>query len=91
MTAALLLALGISALTAILFALSPALRSSRTDAIGVFNGGRTSTRRMMAGNFIVVVALASVVSSVTIMSAVAVAPAVYRAASMDPASALRSE
>lgn len=47
-------AIGITIVTAILFAMSPALRSARADVAGVLQGARTATRRLTTGNLIVV-------------------------------------
>ncbi len=47
-------ALGATVLTAVLFALSPALRCVRTGAAAAFPGGRTTTRPFRAGHWIVV-------------------------------------
>jgi predicted permease len=46
-------AVGATALTALLFALSPALRCARADVASALRGGRTTTRRLLTGNLIV--------------------------------------
>jgi predicted permease len=47
-------AIGATVLTAILFALSPALRSARADVTTALKGGRTATGRLAAGQIIVI-------------------------------------
>jgi len=46
-------ALATTVLTALLFALSPALRCARADVAGTLKGVRTTTRRLLTGNLIV--------------------------------------
>lgn len=46
-------AIAATLVTALLFALSPALRCARTDVTSTLKGGRTTTRRLLAGNVIV--------------------------------------
>ena len=50
--------LAITLLTAVLFALSPALRSARFDVAGTLRGSRTATRRLLARNLIVMAQVA---------------------------------
>jgi predicted permease len=51
-------AIAVTLLTAILFALSPALRSARADVAGVLKEGRGSTGRLLPRNLIVVAQVA---------------------------------
>lgn len=75
-------ALGAALLTAILFALSPALRSARTDVAGTLKNGRTTTRRLSVGNIIVAAQVA--ICTLLLMGAVLLVKTLDRMRSMNP-------
>jgi predicted permease len=75
-------ALGTTVLTAVLFALSPALRCARSDVASSLRGGRTTTRRMLAGNMIVTAQVA--ICTVILMGAALLVGTLERMRSMNP-------
>ncbi len=75
-------AIGITILTAILFALSPALRSARSEIAGVLQGARTSTRRLTAGSLIVVAQVA--ICTLILMGAALLIETLERMRAMNP-------
>ncbi len=75
-------ATGVTALTAILFALSPALRCARADVTSTLKGGRTTTRRLVAGNLIVMAQVG--ICTVLLMGAFLLVETLDRMRSMNP-------
>ena len=75
-------ALGTSLLTAVLFTLSPAWRSARTDVAGTLKNGRTTTRRLSMGNIIVAAQVA--ICTLLLMGAVLLVKTLDRMRSMNP-------
>jgi predicted permease len=75
-------ALGTTILTAVLFALSPALRCARSDVASSLRGGRTTTRRLAAGNMIVTAQVA--ICTVILMGAALLVETLDRMRSMNP-------
>ena len=68
--------------TAILFALSPALRCARADVTSTLKGGRTTTRRLVAGNLIVMAQVG--ICTVLLMGAFLLVETLDRMRSMNP-------
>jgi predicted permease len=78
----LLFALGMTVLTALLFALSPALRCARFDVMSTLRGGRGTTRRRLTGNLIVGAQVA--ICTVILMGVVLLVGTLARMRSMNP-------
>ncbi len=74
-------ALGATVLTAVLFALSPALRCVRTGA-AAFPSGRSTTRRLRAGNWIVIAQVG--ICTLLLMGAALLIETLSRMRSMNP-------
>ncbi|MBZ5724918.1 MAG: ABC transporter permease [Acidobacteriia bacterium] len=74
-------AVGATVLSAVLFALWPALRCARADLLGAVTG-RTATRRALAGNLVVTAQVA--LCTVVLMGAALLAGALERIRSIDP-------
>src|ERR1700722_9493870 len=77
-------ALGTTFLTAVLFALSPALRCARSDVASSLRGGRTTTRRLLTGNLIV--AAQGAICTLLLMGAALLVGTLERMRSMNPGS-----
>lgn len=75
-------AIGSTALTAILFALSPALRCARADVTSALRGVRTTTRRLMTGNLMVMAQVA--VCTVLLMAATLLGGTLHRMRAINP-------
>jgi predicted permease len=75
-------ALGATVLTAVLFALSPALRCARADVASTLKGGRTTTRRLVPGNLIVIAQVA--ICTLLLMGAALLVETLERMRSMNP-------
>jgi len=75
-------ALGTTFLTAVLFALSPALRCARSDVASSLRGGRTTTRRLLTGNLIVAAQVA--ICTLLLMGAALLVGTLERMRSMNP-------
>jgi predicted permease len=75
-------ALGTTILTAILFAVSPALRCARADVATTLRGGRTTTRRLLTGNLIVTAQVA--ICTLILMGAALLVETLERMRSMNP-------
>jgi predicted permease len=75
-------ALVITVLTAVLFAISPALRCARADVASTLKGGRTTTRRLATGNLIVVAQVA--ICTLILMGAALLIETLERMRSMNP-------
>lgn len=75
-------AIGAIFITTVLFALSPALRSSRIDVSVTLAGGRTATRRSLAGHVIVAVQVA--ICTILLMAASLLVETLERMNSMNP-------
>jgi predicted permease len=75
-------ALGVTILTAVLFALSPALRCARADVASTLRGGRTTTRRVLTGNLIVTAQVA--ICTLILMGAALLVETLVRMRSMNP-------
>ena len=75
-------AAGITLVTAVLFALSPALRCARTDVATVLRGGRTVTGGIVARNAIVAAQVA--LCTLVLVSAALLVETLQRMSSMDP-------
>jgi predicted permease len=75
-------ALATTVLTAVLFALSPALRCARADVASGLKGGRTTTRRLSTGNLIVAAQVA--ICTLLLMGAVLLVETLERMRSMNP-------
>ncbi len=74
-------AAGVSILTAVVFALWPALRCARADAAGVLRGNRTATRRLPARDLIVAAQVA--ICTLLLLSAALLAGTLARLRSMN--------
>jgi predicted permease len=74
--------IGATILTAVLFAMSPALRSARADVAGVLQGARTTTRRLTTGNLIVVAQIA--MCTLILMGAVLLVETLEHMRAMNP-------
>jgi predicted permease len=68
--------------TAVLFALSPALRCARADVASTLRGGRTSTRRLATGNLIVIAQVA--ICTLILLGAALLIETLERMRSMNP-------
>jgi hypothetical protein len=75
-------AVAITLLTTVLFALSPALRGARADVASVLKAGRTTTRRLLPRNLIVVAQVA--VCTLILMGAALLVGTLERMRSMNP-------
>ena len=75
-------AVGTTVLTAVLFALSPALRCARADVVSTLRGGRTTTRRLPAGNLIVTAQVA--ICTLILIGAALLVETLERMRSMNP-------
>jgi predicted permease len=75
-------ALGATVLTAVLFALSPALRCARADVVSTLKGGRNTTRRLATGNLIVIAQVA--MCTLILMGAALLIETLERMRSMNP-------
>jgi predicted permease len=75
-------ALGTTVLTAVLFALSPALRCARSDVASSLRGGRTTTRRLTTGNWIVAAQVA--ICTLLLMGAALLVGTLERMRGMNP-------
>jgi predicted permease len=75
-------ALIITVLTAVLFAVSPALRCARADVASALRGGRTATRRLLTGNLIVTAQVA--ICTLILMGAALLVETLERMRSMNP-------
>jgi predicted permease len=75
-------AVGATFLTAVLFALAPALRCARADVQSTFRGGRNTTRRLTTGNLIVVAQVA--ICTLILMGAALLIETLERMRSMNP-------
>jgi predicted permease len=75
-------AVGATVLTAVLFALSPALRCARADVAGSLKGGRTTTRRLATGNLIVIAQVA--ICTLILMGAALLIETLEQMRSMNP-------
>jgi predicted permease len=75
-------ALAITLLTTVLFALSPALRGARADVATVLKAGRTTTRRLLPRNLIVMAQVA--VCTLILMGAALLVGTLERMRSMNP-------
>jgi predicted permease len=69
-------------LTAVLFGLSPALRSARADVTSALKGTRTATRRLATGNLIVIAQVA--ICTLILMGAALLIETLQRMRSMNP-------
>jgi predicted permease len=78
----LVFAMAITLLTTVLFALSPALRGARADVASVLKGGRTTTRRLLPRNLIVMAQVA--VCTLILMGAALLVGTLERMRSMNP-------
>src|SRR5438876_6168862 len=74
-------AMAITLLTTVLFALSPALRGARADVASVLRSGRTTTRRLLPRNLIVMAQVA--VCTLILMSAALLVGTLERMRSMN--------
>src|SRR5260370_39654637 len=75
-------AMAITLLTTVLFALSPALRGARLDVASVLRAGRTTTRRLLPRNLIVMAQVA--VCTLILMGASLLVGTLERMRSMNP-------
>ena len=75
-------ALAVTLLTTVLFALSPALRGARSDVATVLKAGRTTTRRLLPRNLIVMAQVA--VCTLILMGAALLVGTLERMRSMNP-------
>jgi predicted permease len=75
-------AVGATVLTAVLFALSPALRCARADVASALRGGRTTTRRLLTGNLIVTAQVA--LCTLILIGAALLVETLARMRSMNP-------
>jgi predicted permease len=75
-------ALGTTVLTAVLFALSPAMRCARSDVASSLRGGRTTTRRLATGNLIVAAQVA--ICTLLLMGAALLVGTLERMRGMNP-------
>jgi predicted permease len=75
-------AIGATVLTAVLFALAPALRCARADVASTFKGGRSTTRRLATGNLIVIAQVA--ICTLILMGAALLIETLERMRSMNP-------
>jgi predicted permease len=75
-------ALAATALSAVLFALSPALRCARTDVSGALRDGRSTTRRLATSNLIVIAQVA--ICTLILMGAALLIETLGRMRSMNP-------
>jgi hypothetical protein len=75
-------AMAITLLTTVLFALSPAVRGARADVASVLKAGRTTTRRLLPRNLIVMVQVA--VCTLILMGAALLIGTLERMRSMNP-------
>ncbi len=75
-------AVGATLLTAVLFGLSPALRSAHADIASTFRGSRTTTRRLPAGNLIVTAQVA--ICTLILIGAALLVETLERMRSMNP-------
>ena len=73
--------MAITLLTTVLFALSPALRGARADVASVLRSGRTTTRRLLPRNLIVMAQVA--VCTLILMSAALLVGTLERMRSMN--------
>jgi predicted permease len=78
----LVFALATTFLTAVLFALSPALRSARADVTNALQGSRTTTSRLTTGNLMVVAQVA--ICTLMLMGAALLIETLERMRSMNP-------
>ena len=72
----------ITLLTAVLFAISPALRSARFDVASTLRGGRTTTRRLLPRNLIVISQVA--ICTLILIGAALLAETLQRMRDMNP-------
>jgi predicted permease len=75
-------AIGATVLTAVLFALAPALRCAHADVASTFKGARSTTRRLATGNLIVVAQVA--ICTLILMGAALLIETLERMRSMNP-------
>jgi predicted permease len=75
-------ALGATVLTAVLFALAPALRCARADVQSTLKNGRTTTRRLATGKLIVIAQVA--ICTLILMGAALLIGTLERMRSMNP-------
>jgi predicted permease len=75
-------AIGVTVLTAVLFALSPALRCARADVMSTLKGGRTTTRRLLTGDLIVMAQVG--ICTLILMGAALLIETLERMHSMNP-------
>jgi predicted permease len=75
-------AIGVTILTAVLFALSPALRCARAEVAGSLKNGRATTQKLRTGNLVVIVQVA--ICTLILMGAALLVETLERMRSMDP-------
>jgi predicted permease len=75
-------AIGVSVLTAVLFGLSPALRCARADVTSALRGARTTTRRLVTGDLMVVAQVG--ICTLLLLSAALMIATLQRMRSMNP-------
>jgi predicted permease len=75
-------AIGVTVLTAVLFALSPALRCAGADVAGSLKGARTTTRRLLTADLIVMAQVG--ICTLLLMGATLLVQSLERMRSMNP-------
>jgi predicted permease len=75
-------AIGVTVLTSVLFASSPALRCARADVTSALNGARTTTRRLFTGDLIVMAQVG--ICTLLLLGATLLVDTLQRMRSMNP-------